>query len=494
MISRKYFLCLTIFLVAMSGCVVQRSPISGNKRAYAYSWAQEIQIGREADPVIISQYGLYDDPELASYVTRIGQKVLAESHLRRPDSPAEFRQTEFTFRVLDSPVVNAFALPGGFIYVTRGLLAHVDSEAQLAVVLGHEVGHVAGRHASQRALSQQFGQLGLIAGAIAGQELLGLPGQDILSLGGSVAQLMFLRYGRDDERESDELGVEYSALANYESEAGAAFFETLKRLSDKSGQSIPSFLSTHPDPGEREVRIRQLAAEWENRVTMDVLGVDPFMAQIDGIVVGDDPRQGYTENSVFYHPQLRFQFPVPSGFQLINQPSQVAMFNEKQTAIMLFALAQDSESARAAANDFAGQEGFVVVERSRSSTGVFPAEVVIVDVATQDGQEIRVLARFTEYGGNIYSFIGYAAKTDFNNHVGDFSNTMQGFSELRDQEKINVEPTRLKVIRADRSAPLSAFIPAPLPGDYSDEDIAILNQTTLATPVQNGAPVKLIAK
>ena len=484
-------LVVALLLIVFSGCVVQRSPITDNKRAYAYSWEQEIQIGREADPVIIAEYGLYDDPDLAAYVTRVGERVLAESHLRRPDARPEFRETPFTFRVLDSPVVNAFALPGGYIYVTRGLLAHTENEAQLAVVLGHEVGHVAGRHASQRALSTQFGQIGLLAGAVGG-ELLGLPGQEILSLGGSVANLMFLSYGRDDERESDKLGVEYSALAHYEAAHGADFFQTLKRLSDKSGQSIPSFLSSHPDPGEREQTIKQLAASWETKVEMNISGKDELLSHIDGIVLGDDPRQGYTENGVFYHPTLRFQFPVPNGFQLINQPSQVAMFNQDQTAIMIFSLAQNASSAKDAADTFAGQEGLVVVERGRSNAGAMPAEVVVVDAATQNGQAVRVLARFTEYGGNIYSFIGYSAKASFNNFVGSFTNTMQGFSSLTDQTKLNKQPARLDIVSAQRAGTLQDYIPTVLPDGFVAEDIAIMNQASLSATVSPGAKLKLV--
>ncbi len=146
---------LTTFL---AGCVsVERSLVTGNKRAFGYTWAQEVQIGNEADPAIVAQYGLYDNAQIASYVENLGQELLQTSHLRRPDTPAEMRNTPFAFRVLDSPVVNAFALPGGYIYVTRGLLAHLDNEAQLAVVLGHEIGHVVGRHASKRAAQQQLG-------------------------------------------------------------------------------------------------------------------------------------------------------------------------------------------------------------------------------------------------------------------------------------------------------------------------------------------------
>jgi predicted Zn-dependent protease len=178
----------------------------------AYSWEEEIKIGQDADPQIVAQYGIYDDPEITEYVNNLSNSVLANSHMRREGTDRKFRETEFYFKVLDSPVVNAFALPGGYVYFTRGLMAHLNNEAQLSVVIGHEIGHVAARHASQRALQQQLGQIAVIGGAVIGQELLGLPGASILDMSSQAAQLLFLSYSRDAERESDELGVEYSAI------------------------------------------------------------------------------------------------------------------------------------------------------------------------------------------------------------------------------------------------------------------------------------------
>ena len=206
----RAWIVLLIVALAASGCTTGVNPVSGNRRAYGYSWEEELRLGEQADQQIVQQYGLYDDEEVQAYVDRVGQDILEESHMRRADTPEQFRNTEFTFRVLDSPIVNAFALPGGYVYVTRGLMAHVNNEAQLAVVLGHEIAHVAARHASQQAAKQQFAQLGLIAGAIGG-ELAGVSGGNILQLGSQATQLLFLKYGRDNERESDRLGGEYAS-------------------------------------------------------------------------------------------------------------------------------------------------------------------------------------------------------------------------------------------------------------------------------------------
>ena len=292
-----------VFLLVLSTCTVQRSPVTGNRRAYGYSWEQEKQIGAQSDEQIQQQYGIYDDQGLQNYLDQVAQDVLAHSDMRGQGTEKKYRNTEFTFRVLDSPVVNAFALPGGYVYVTRGLMANLENEAQLSVVLGHEIGHVAARHASQRAFEQQVGQLALIGGAVAGQELLGIPGGNILNLGSQAAQLLFLKYSRDDESESDKLGVEYAAKSNYKASEGAKFFGTLRRLSDQSGQSIPTWQSTHPDPSAREQRIPQLAQKWKSEgYEMNKVDSDEYMQQLDNIVFGDNPRQGFTENGVFYHP------------------------------------------------------------------------------------------------------------------------------------------------------------------------------------------------
>ncbi|PSQ90086.1 MAG: peptidase M48, partial [Bacteroidetes bacterium QS_4_64_154] len=155
---------LLLLLTVSTGCVsTGLNPVSGNTRAYGYSWAEEVKLGKKADKQIQNQYGVYEDEELQQYVDEVAQEVLAESHIRRPETPQKFRETEFHFRVLDSPVINAFALPGGYVYVTRGLLAHLNNEAQLAVVLGHEIGHVEARHASQQAGRQKLTQ-GLLIG------------------------------------------------------------------------------------------------------------------------------------------------------------------------------------------------------------------------------------------------------------------------------------------------------------------------------------------
>ncbi len=488
-------ICLLLILgLLVSACTIQESAISGERRAYGYSWDQEKQIGKDADQQIQQQYGIYDNDELQSYVDNIGQEMLAVSHMNREDTPSEYEGTDFYFRVLDSPVVNAFALPGGYIYVTRGLLSHLDNEAQLAVVLGHEIGHVTARHASQRAFEQQMGQLALIGGAIGG-ELLGLPGGDILGIGSQAAQLLFLSYSRDDERESDRLGVEYASMQNYEAAEGAEFFVSLERMSNQSGQSLPDWQSTHPDPAERANSIPELAEEWRAKgYEQTIDNTDQYMGKLDNMIYGENPREGFTRNGNFYHPELKFQFPYPDGWQVINQRSMVAVVNKDQDAVSIMTLDGKSAGAEASVNEFLNQEGITTVRKSNvESNGLagFRAEAT---AQTEDGTQLKFYLYAIEYGGSIYRFLNYTTVEKYNTYVSHFNKITAGFSELNDPGILSIKPVRLQAIKTSRSGTFQSFLPTNLENfsiNVSPEDLAIMNQVKLDEQINAGTWLKL---
>lgn len=484
---------LTIGLI-FSACSIQRSAISGDKRAYGYSWDKEKQIGEEADQQIQQHYGLYDNEELQAYVDRIGQEMLAVSHFQREDTPDEYEGTEFYFRVLDSPVVNAFALPGGYVYVTRGLMTHLDNEAQLAVVLGHEIGHVTARHASQRAFEQQMGQLALIGGAIGG-ELLGLPGGDILGIGSQVAQLLFLSYSRDDERESDRLGVEYAAMQNYEAAEGAQFFVSLNRMAEQSGQSLPSWQSTHPDPADRAQSIPKLAEEWEKKgYEQTIENTDEYMGKLDEMVYGENPREGFTRDGKFYHPEMEFQFSYPDGWQVINQRSMVAVVSSDQDAVSIMTLDGESTGAEASVNEFLNQEGITTIAKSDvQSNGLsgFRAEAT---GQTEDGTQLKFYLYAIEYDGSIYNFLNYTTLEKYGTYASHFNEITSGFSKLTDRSILNIQPVRLQAVKARRSGNFQSFLPTNLESysiTVTPEDLAIMNQVGLDEHISAGTWLKL---
>lgn len=492
---KRALLPLFIMVLTFSACVVQQSAITGDRRAYGYSWNQELQLGKEADQQIQQQYGIYDNDELQSYVDRIGQEMLEVSHMRRESTPQQYKDTEFTFRVLDSPVVNAFALPGGYVYVTRGLLSHLDNEAQLAVVLGHEIGHVAARHASQRAFEQQIGQIALIGGAVVGEELLGIPGGSVLNLGSQAAQLLFLSYGRDDERESDQLGVEYAAMMNYQAAEGAKFFVSLERMAQKSGQAIPDWQSSHPDPSERATRIPELAQQWQQKgYEQTILDTDEYMNTIDNIIYGDNPRVGFTRDGIFYHPDLKFQFPYPNGWQVINQRSLVAVVNEDQNAVSVMQLDSESSSPEASVNEFLNQEGITTVSKSSAASDGLTAYEAVATGQNQDGTELKFYLYTVAYNGNLYRFLNYTILDQFENFRPQFRNLTQGFRELTDSNILDIQPVRLQVVRADRSGTFKSFLPDNfdnMPIEITAEELAIVNQVELEEQIEAGTWIKI---
>ena len=483
---------LISFLVFASSCALQESPITGQKRAYAYSWEQEVQIGRDVDRELVAEYGLYDDPAVDEYVYNLSKEVLEVSHMRRDGAQDMYRNTEFTFRVLDSPVVNAFALPGGYIYVTRGLLAHLNNDAQLAVVQGHEIGHVAARHASQRGLQQTLGQVAIIGGAILGQELLGLPGETILNVSSQAAQFLFLSYSRDAERESDRLGVEYAAISDYDSAEGAAFFTSLKRMSERSGQSIPNMLSSHPNPGEREQNIPRMADEWrEKGYEQTRRNTESYMQMLDGMVYGENPRNGFVEDGQYVHPELAFQLPVPEGWRSINQPSQLVYVNPDGDAVMILRIDSQSATPRQSVEQLISQDGFEVQNQGEAQSSgrwqAYEADAVLEDENGRLG--INVYA--VQYDGRIYRFINYTTESKFSALSPVFASVTGAFDELTDERLLNIQPVRLQVSQVERDTPFSELLPSQLPMNIDADELAILNQVSMNDIISAGTYIKI---
>ena len=487
--SRSAILALTGALLFTSACVTERSPLTGRKQAYAFSWAQEQQLGKEANQQILEQYGLYNDPGIQAYVQKVGERVLAETEIRGPNAPSEYRSTPFKFQVLDSPIVNAFALPGGYIYVTRGLLAHAENEAQLAVVLGHEVGHVVGRHAARQALRAQVGQVGLLAGAVLGQQVLGQGAGQLINAAGSGLQLFMLKYGRDAEREADELGVKYAENKGYDAAQGAGFFRTLKRLGERDGLTIPSWMSTHPDPGSREVAITKMSRQFDRPNEAEVIGEDELLAQLNGMVIGDNPREGFVRGNTFYHPELAFQFPVPQGWKVQNEKDAVMMADPQRQAVMVFELAP-ARTAREAAAKFANARGVKIVQSRNTTVNGSPAVSLVAQANTQQGAA-GLLNYFIERDGRVYSFSGLTSASRVGAFADTFGQVVNRFERVTDRDVLNVQPTTLAVMTVDRAAPFSSFIPTSDLGTLTPEDLAILNQVEMNQTIPAGTKIKV---
>ena len=490
MIRSRLYPALAALLVLGSGCGVSSyNAVTGETTRGAYTWAQEVQIGQQSDPQIIAQYGLYNDPALQAYVEEMGQAVLQTSAYTDPSTDAEIRNTPFHFRLLDSPVVNAFALPGGYIYVTRGLMSYLENEAQLAVVLGHEIGHVLARHASRQALSQQRGQFVLLGGAIAGGVLGGGDlAQGILEYGSTGVQLMFLSYGREAERESDRAGVAYAEFAGYDAAEAARFFRSLGRLSSEGGGgSLPSFLSTHPDPAEREQTIPQLAAQYDSGTEVNT---ESYLARIENIVIGEDPRQGFVENNTFYHPELRFEFNIPQGWQVQNTAAAVIMQEPNGGAAIQMTLSQEA-SASAAYQKLAQMQGVTIQGNDRTSIAGNTAYVA-EGVAQQQNGNIGFAATYIEYGGNVYEFLGLTSTQSYSQYRSALRGVPASFERLTSSSALNRQPSRLEVVTLRSATTLRSLLSnRTLPLGVTAQQMAIANEVELDTRLEAGTRVKL---
>lgn len=485
----KQFL-IRIFLVFAVAFIVPScavNPVTGKKQIMLISEAQEIEMGRQYDPTVIGTFGLYQDDQLLRFIQTKGDEMGKLSH--RPN-------LQYHFRVLDSPVVNAFAVPGGYIYFTRGILAQFNNEAELMGVLGHEMGHITARHTVSNQSKQQLGQLLLIGGMIASEQFRNFADYAMQGM-----QLLFLKFSRDNEREADRLGVEYASKIQYDAQKMADFFNVLNKMnmaSDHGG--IPTFLSTHPDPGDRYNSVSQQASEWKSNLGYSDWKVNEnsYLQMIDGMVYGEDPRQGYVDGNVFYHPDMKFRFPVPAGWQLQNSPLQVQMAPQDGRAMMVFMLAQQKTAAEAAQVTLE-ELGLTVLESKRETVNGLPAVAAISQQVSQDqqtGQQqaLKVMSYFIEYGGQVYVFHGVTSDVDFNSFARLFESTMKSFNRLTDASKINVKPKRIRVKRIQQNSTLAdAFRYFGVPQSQMNE-LALLNNLELSDRVQSGKLIKVIGE
>jgi predicted Zn-dependent protease len=478
------FIAVGLAGMLASGCVMNRA--SGRREFSLVSQSQELALGKQGDQEIRQQYGVYDHAAVEQYVQRLGKTIAAHS-----DQP----ELDWHFRVLDSPVVNAFALPGGYIYVTRGLLAYLENEAQLAVVIGHEIGHVTARHTAERITRQNVAGLGMGLGALF---IPGLrPYMGILQTG---MQLLFLNYSRGDESAADELGVKYATRAGYAAAQGARFFGTLKRLEDgKTGGLLPEWASTHPDPAQRETRVIALAAAANKALPKPATkGTDAatFLPRLERIVFGQDPRQGFVKGGQFIHPEMAFRFPVPSGWKVNNYPAKVELVppDERLNARIILTGAQGA-TPEAAARAFVEETDAIVQSASPTTINGLPAYFLQTQMpiqTPQGGMVLRVGSVFIRKAGQIFAFHGYSPVETFGLLAGTIEGVAGGFAPVTDKALLNVQPKRLDIVNAPKTGAFQSVIIVPAGSPLSLDDLAVLNQKDLGTPVTTGMLLKLV--
>ncbi len=393
--------CLPLLLAAalLAGCATStvRNPVTGENERTVMDEPREIAEGKKAHQTVLQEYGVYANPRLQAYVNDIGQRLAKQS---------ERSQLEWHFTVLDSPEINAFALPGGYVYITRGIMAYLESEADLAGVIGHEIGHVTARHGAQRATRQRTAGVGVVAATILGAVLEGVgvggAGQLANQVSQSVAAGYIASYGREQELQADRLGAEYLARTKYDPRNMVDVIQVLKnqerfaedaaRAEGRTPGANTSWLASHPSNDKRLQDITQIAQQYKGQYADD--GRARYLQAISGMTFGESSAQGLTRGRNFYHEPMGFALTAPAGWKLQNEADAITMVNAEANAglvvkqvpekagkthdeIIRNALKPDKGSLlRTTLNGFAATR--FVGSRSNEQGQVQPLEVTIV--------------------------------------------------------------------------------------------------------------------
>ena len=467
-------LVIALAWVLLSACAV--NPVSGERDFVMMSEDQEIAMGAEGAQSVAATIGEVNDPALQQYVQTLGQRMAIDSE--RPDLP-------WTFRVLDDPTPNAFAFPGGYIFITRGLVGLMGNEAELASVLGHEIGHVTARHSVIMMSRAQAAQIGLGIGSMISPELAQF--SDVLAGGLS---LLFLSYGRDAERQADDLGFGYALDHGYDVREMVNVFAALQRAGELAGHSpLPEWAASHPEPAERIQRIETRLAALDQPLGRTRIGTDDYLGHIDGMVFGVNPRNGYFEDHRFKHPDMAFQLDFPRGWRTQNLAQVVVAGSPNQDAVIQLDLAEGSPDA--AARQFFGQQGLTGSEQSRRSINGLDAMVGRFQAQTQGG-EITGRAAFISHAGQTFRLLAYTQSSLLRQHDSAFQAALASFAPLTDRQALNRQPDRIVIERPSQAMTLSNFN-ARYPSVINIEQLALINQ--LSGPnsrIAAGTPIKRV--
>jgi len=465
-------LAAAVSLALISACAT--NPATGKKQIMLVGEAQEIAMGQEADKQVASTLGLYPDDALQAYVSELGKGLAAKGE--RPSLP-------WTFRVVDDPTVNAFALPGGYIYVTRGILTHLNSEAELASVLGHEIGHVTARHTASQITKSQLATIGLVAGMIASPQLARFG--DLAQAG---MQLMFLKFGRNDEQQADDLGLRYMTREDYDPREMVEVFSVLDRLGDASGEGrLPAWLSTHPAPANRAQRIQsEIQAQQLSGTRVEGPG---YVQRLEGVVFGENPREGFFEGGRFFHPDLRFQLQFPAGWKTQNTKQAVAAMSPQEDALVVMTLVPGT-SAEQAATQFMRQQGLRPAGAERTSLHGLPAVTGLFE-AVADQTPIAGRVTFVEHDGKVYRLLGYTPSERWRNYDRVFAESLISFAPLTDRRYLDVQPKRVDVVPV--SQPITVAELARRHGASVSADVlALINHVAPGATLPAGQPAKIV--
>ncbi len=470
-------------LYFLSGC--STNPATGESQFTAFMPAeQESQIGAQEHKNIIKEYGLYKHETLQKYVREVGAKVAQKTE--RPD-------VSYQFYLLDSPIVNAFALPGGYVYLSRGLVALANSESEMASVLAHEVGHITARHSAER-----YSQ-GVVT-AIGSSVLSAAIGSDGISTAlGLGSNLYMSSYSRGQENQADSLGIRYLNRSGYDTAAMSSFLANLRadtaleaKIDGKPSSDATNYFATHPATSER---VSKTKGEARDYIQGGAVGRDAYLRLIDGITYGDSASQGFARGNTFYHPEIGFMFSVPKGFEIINQPDNVIASDKSTGALMVFDLHGNKNAldpVRFMRENWIKKKKSVQIDAIKIN-GMRAATSVVEGTYNGKAAHIRFIAvQWTKTQVARFQIITpqwYGAKP-----MEELKRASYSFKRMSASDKRKVKPYRIRVVTAKTGDTVSSLSQRMVYDDYREDRFRVLNGLSAKDGIVSGGLYKIVVQ
>jgi predicted Zn-dependent protease len=473
--NRKRIVLTAALFLGLSSCA--QNPVTGESDFVLMSEAQELKVGREAADEVNKQYALYDSNGLQAYVEAVGGKLIKQSH--RP-------ALEYSFTVIDSPEINAFALPGGHVYITRGIIAYLNSEAEVAAVLGHEIGHVTARHAVRRLSVQRATEVGAnIVGAI----VPGIGSGLVEAMVGTLGKVLVAGYGRDNEIEADKLGAEYLALSGYDPQAmirvigvlkNQELFETeIAKQEGREAHFYHGVFATHPD---NDTRLQEVvAAAQKTRFLRPADDREEFLKRSAGLVFGDSASLGIVRAGNYYHPTLGFAFTLPQGWRGRNETDRfVAAHPSADLQIQLVKLPKTQETP------------LEMLRRATRSADLQADTAPVNGLPAALSVQNNRLVALIQHGDAAYLFAATASRELFSANVDAMRASVRSFRAMTPQDRVASRAYRVKLVTAEEGASFAALAKGSPLGGNAEGFLRLLNARYPKGEPFGGQSIKVI--
>jgi predicted Zn-dependent protease len=465
-----------LVLLCLGSCAT--NPVTGETNFVLMSEAQEVSLGARADQDIKKQYSLYDLKGLQAYVESVGQKLAQVSHRTG---------LSYRFTVLDSPEVNAFALPGGYIYITRGLIAYLNSEAELAAVLGHELGHVTARHGVRQASAAQGTDLLLnILGAVSPA----MRSSGLQNVSGLLVGALLSGYGREHELEADRIGAEYLARAGYDPQAMIRVIGVLKnhelfdaevaKQEGRQPRAYHGLFASHPD---NDTRLKEVVAAADKfRTSSSTQNRESFIDHSNGMIFGDSPREGIRRGGTFFHPDLGFALEIPAGWRLSNLPDRLVFTAPSGDARM--ELRSDNRPKDSPADMLRR-----LTRGTANDIDVSPVNSLPAARADVRGRPAAIIY----LGDRAYVFAG-AAQSDeaARRAVAALRDSLRSFRAISAEERKRARPLVLTLLRADAATRMAQLAKASPLGSHAEGYLRLINGLYPSGEPAPGQTIKIV--